>query len=53
MTVPVLPVPVSKATILEEEEERSVLPKKPLTRKEIKTCRGYPRGESQGDMSLE
>ena len=51
--VPVSPVPVSKATVLEEEEERSVLPKKPLTRKEIKTCRGYPRGESQGDMSLE
>ena len=49
--VPVSPVPVSKATILEEEEEISVLPKKPLTRKEIKTCRGYPRGESQGDSS--
>jgi len=29
-------------------EEESVLPKKPLTRKELKTSRGYPRGESQG-----
>jgi len=27
-------------------EEESILPKKPLTRKEIKTRRGYPRGES-------
>ena len=32
-------------------EEESVLPKKPLTRKEIKTRRGYPRGESQGESS--
>jgi len=33
------------------DEEESVLPKKPLTRKELKTRRGYPRGESQGDSS--
>jgi len=49
--VPISPVPVSKAVVLEEEEGESVLPKKPLTRKEIKTHRGYPRGESQGDSS--
>jgi len=48
--VPISPAPVSKAIALEEEEE-SVLPKKPLTRKEIKTRRGYPWGESQGDSS--
>ena len=48
--VPILLVPVSKAVVLEEEEE-SVLPQKALTQKEIKTCRGYPWGESQGDSS--
>jgi len=30
-------------------EEESILLKKPLTWKEIKTRRGYPRGESQGE----
>jgi len=42
-----------KATLVPigSEEEGSVLPKKPLTRKEIKTRRGYPRGESQGESS--
>jgi len=47
-------LPTVKATlfpIVPEEEEESVLPKKPLTRKELKTHRGYPRGESQGDSS--
>ena len=33
------------------EEEESLLPEKPLTWKEQKTHRGYPRGESQGDSS--
>jgi len=37
--------------IAPEEEEELVLPKKPLTRKELKTRRGYPQGESQGDSS--
>jgi len=37
--------------IAPEEEEELVLPKKSLTRKELKTRRGYPRGESQGDSS--
>jgi len=44
-TVRVTLVPIAPA------EEESVLPKKPLTRKEIKTRRGYPRGESQGESS--
>jgi len=46
--------PTVKATLVPiapKEEEESVLPKKPLTRKEMKTCRGYPRGESQGESS--
>jgi len=47
-------LPTVKGTLVPiapEEEEKSVLPKKPLTRKELKTCRGYPQGESQGDSS--
>jgi len=41
-----------KATLIPiPSEDESVLPKKPLTRKEIKTRRGYPRGESQGESS--
>ena len=45
-------LPTVKATLVPiMPEEESVLPKKPLTRKEIKTCRGYPWGESQGDSS--
>jgi len=44
-------VKVTLVPIAPEEEEESVLPKKPLTRKEMKTCRGYPRGESQGESS--
>ena len=47
-------LPTVRATLVPiaaEEEEESVLPKKPLTRKELKTHRGYPRGESQGDSS--
>jgi len=41
-----------KATLIPiPSEEESILPKKPLTRKEIKTRRGYPRGESQGESS--
>jgi len=47
-------LPTVKATLVPiapDEEEESVLPKKPLTRKELKTRRGYPRGESQGDSS--
>jgi len=43
-------LPTVKATLIPIEDE-SVLPKKPLTRKEIKTRRGYPRGESQGESS--
>jgi len=46
--------PTVKATLVliaPEEEEESVLPQKPLTRKEIKTRRGYPWGESQGESS--
>jgi len=45
--------PTVKVTLVPivPEEEESVLPKKPLTRKELKTCRGYPRGESQGESS--
>jgi len=45
--------PTVKATLvpIAPEEEESVLPKKPLTRKELKTRRGYPRGESQGESS--
>jgi len=43
-------LPTVKATLVPiPSEEESILPKKPLTRKEIKTCRGYPRGESQGE----
>ena len=45
-------LPTIKATLIPiPSEEESVLPKKPLTRKEIKTRRGYPRGESQGESS--
>jgi len=47
-------LPTVRATLVPiapEEEEESVLPKKPLTRKELKTRRGYPQGESQGDSS--
>jgi len=45
-------LPTVKATLVPiASEEDSVLPKKPLTRKEIKTRRGYPRGESQGESS--
>ena len=47
-------LPTVRATLVPiapEEDEGSVLPKKPLTRKEIKTRRGYPRGESQGESS--
>jgi len=45
-------MPTVKATLIPiAPEEESVLPKKPLTRKELKTRRGYPRGESQGDSS--
>jgi len=46
-------LPTVRATLvpIAPHEEESVLPKKPLTRKEIKTCRGYPRGESQGESS--
>ena len=41
-----------KATLVPiPSEEESILPKKPLTRKEIKTRRGYPWGESQGESS--
>jgi len=41
-----------KATLVPiAPKEESVLPKKPLTRKELKTRRGYPRGESQGESS--
>jgi len=46
--------PTVKATLIPiapEEEEESVLPRKPLTRKEMKTRRGYPQGESQGESS--
>ena len=45
--------PTVKATLvpIAPEEEELVLPKKPLTRKELKTRRGYPRGESQGESS--
>jgi len=45
-------LPTVKATLVPiPSEEESVLPKKPLTRKELKTRRGYPRGESQGESS--
>jgi len=45
-------LPTVKATLVPiASEEESVLPKKPLTRKELKTRRGYPRGESQGESS--
>jgi len=47
-------MPTVKATLVpiaSEEEEGLVLPKKPLTRKELKTRRGYPQGESQGESS--
>ena len=46
-------LPTVKATLvpIPPSEDESVLPKKPLTRKEIKTRRGYPRGESQGESS--
>jgi len=43
-------LPTVKATLIPiPSEDESVLPKKPLTRKETKTRRGYPRGESQGE----
>ena len=45
-------LPTVKATLIQiPSEEELVLPKKPLTRKEIKTRRGYPQGESQGESS--
>jgi len=46
-------LPTVKATLIPipPSDEDSVLPKKPLTRKELKTRRGYPRGESQGESS--
>ena len=45
-------LPTVKATLIPiPPEEELVLPKKPLTGKEIKTRRGYPRGESQGESS--
>ena len=45
-------LPTVKATLIPiPSEEESLLPKKPLTRKEIKTRQGYPRGESQGESS--
>jgi len=45
-------LPTIKVTLIPiPSEDESVLPKKPLTRKEIKTRRGYPRGESQGESS--
>jgi len=45
-------LPTVKATLIPiPSDEESLLPKKPLTRKEIKTRRGYPRGESQGESS--
>jgi len=48
-------MPTVRATLVpiapHEEEGESVLPKKPLSRKELKTRRGYPRGESQGQSS--
>jgi len=46
-TVKVTLVPIGPG----EEEEESLLPKKPLSRKEQKTRRGYPRGENQGESS--
>jgi len=43
-------LPTVKVTLIPiPSEEESVLPKKPLTRKELKTRRGYPQGESQGE----
>jgi len=45
-------LPAVKATLVPiAPEEELVLPEKPLTRKELKTRRGYPRGESRGDSS--
>jgi len=45
-------LPTVKATLIPiPSEEESILPKKPLTRKEVKTRRGYPWGESQGESS--
>jgi len=45
-------LPTVKATLIPiPSEEESILPKKPLTKKEIKTRGGYPRGESQGESS--
>jgi len=45
-------LPTVKATLIPiPSDEVSILPKKPLTRKELKTRRGYPRGESQGESS--
>jgi len=45
-------LPTVKATLIPiPSAEESILPKKPLTRKEMKTRRGYPRGESQGESS--
>jgi len=43
--IPVSPTLAPVAAQLEEEEDESLLPKEPLT------CRGYPRGQSQGDSS--
>ena len=43
-------LPAVKATLVPiPTEDELVLPDKPLTRKEVKTRRGYPRGESMGD----
>jgi len=45
-------LPTVRATLVPiAPEEELVLPKKPLTRKELKTRRGYPQGESQGESS--
>jgi len=47
----ILPTVRTTLVPIAPEEEESVLLKKPLTRKEMKTRRGYPRGESQGESS--
>jgi len=47
----ILPTVRATLVLIVPDEEESVLPKNPLTRKEIKTRRGYPRGESQGESS--
>jgi len=48
-------LPTVKATLVPiapEEEEESVLPKKPLTRKELKTRRGYPWVRVRGNPQV-